>query len=1559
MLTARLARTLLSALLLGPLAQLFTLALIQLNASPLPLCHPGSSSTQEFVDQVNGFTAASSNSPLSDTETETLISQAHQINRDFLQGQFNNESRVRKSLDLAANYQGHQAEALQIIERVYSVDSTAAVLPSLLSHLSGHPITDSESQLIQRLGVEAPQAYLMLASEKVRPYFDSLNQAGIKYTKDRQWDFSEADLSPERLQKDQGLQEAVSYFFSPKIVQELTKTDRRDSISLGGYIVLPPRRAHRNASLAAPVLSQAEYQERVEDELAKLSREIEEFKKVAKKVGSYSNLMRGRVIELFGGERGFNGKTAPEIELESLYSSINAISKRLKDSYGVPQELNSQLIEIKKQLNEYLSSQLDSGLQKLSAAKTAALSAPFIPLTLYLTPLAAGAIGVQGAGASAAAASIRTGQFVLKGKEVYGLAHATASTLAGIPLVFGGGLSTFNAAIDSAHGNGSFTENLQEEIATTGAASLSASAKLSALPLLTATGSLALGATLKGLSAGTAYSWGTTATGLGFMGWGAQQGVVGGIQCVREVQRVNQIAIEQGSEEAVRQASAEVWKNCIAAGFDMADALLAGGILSRAGVSSLRSFYGSGPSKLQVDSSGIQDRMQQSLEVLGDHDLPIDKVNDLLTAVERAHLYGLEQTRGLPESAFGPKGEYPKRVLVAERQILTDAGWTKEQANQILKRRIAGQTSTIVSNQKWQELQGEDLVSALTPEFLEKVDALRAHEILGVRSDADPLTVKSAYRQLMSRFHQDKYHMYDKEFLDRLGRLNAKINNAYAELSADPRPASSRRNTNTRANYNEDLATYTDYFESFNLEGLSLKEIKENLGGADGHRNPSAYREARANFIHSNLDNLLARSKDFKDSLRLYALMGNGNWSLPVPPKKFAKKLRSQVKTPANLHDLYVILADFQGNLLRKDIERLTQDISRLAQETQTSKTQVISKLLEISTLQAGELSMFTNAGRDFRTTLFAELAKYPSRESLDALLNMLTLTDLTVEGHPSWTGVEQVIRQDPSLVSYAINLFGRKNLERHLPRQLDGLRTPFRNPFAGRSQLDQHLASRQRISRAQDQLDEKYDKETVYRASQAVRAHLKNNGLHLRYFSNEFLGLTKRALQSYELLDAETLSRKSSHELQGMLQTVLDVHQYGVDQIRHLEANDFGPEGQYPKRLLVEMRKRLVAAGWTKEQATQILERRIAGVSSLPFDARGPPLQLEPSVTAHRPGSEGPSISLSDAQNQYQNWRSQRQKSHEGLAARISEKINELEPVEGIERAELQALADAFSRADDAEINSGNSRFFEDWPASIQKIPPQHRSNFLKSKLQEAEAAHWQPRMRIETSGLDPPSGNDIRFLTQLRPGMHMSQVQSRFDILTRKAQAPVQGLHEVDAAFVMDGIPSQAIQINSKRGELQFNRLAGQGGHDKVFAVDYRAALRFQGEHSNGPGQRMYALIYPDGFVEKFGADLRSSGSNGKAADNPSAQEFARTHAPQGRIFSIRSEPNTPEGQVHVPLPGADQIWDRVEINGKPTSVFDFINEQALGVIEYDAQGNILSVQFKDSVAGIAAAN
>jgi len=207
---------------------------------------------------------------------------------------------------------------------------------------------------------------------------------------------------------------------------------------------------------------------------------------------------------------------------------------------------------------------------------------------------------------------------------------------------------------------------------------------------------------------------------------------------------------------------------------------------------------------------------------------------------------------------------------------------------------------------------------------------------------------------------------------------------------------------------------------------------------------------------------------------------------------------------------------------------------------------------------------------------------------------------------------------------------------------------------------------------------------------------------------------------------------------------------------------------------------------------------------------------------------------------------------------------------------------------------------------------------------------------------------------------GIHMSEIESKYDVLARKSGAPEKdgelipgAVHEVDLAFLdgMRGIADYRVTLTEEEPVLG----GGDGGGEKVYALGHTGAINFEGALSNRGGERLYGVLFPPGFMDRYGLDLRTKGISGKSAQTPVDQDFAqgymyddkekthRVEIPSTKAFAIRAEDNTPDGQAHIHFSRSN-----MNIHGKKMSQLEFMRLFVIGVVEFNMQGFVINIKY-----------
>ena len=159
-------------------------------------------------------------------------------------------------------------------------------------------------------------------------------------------------------------------------------------------------------------------------------------------------------------------------------------------------------------------------------------------------------------------------------------------------------------------------------------------------------------------------------------------------------------------------------------------------------------------------------------------------------------------------------------------------------------------------------------------------------------------------------------------------------------------------------------------------------------------------------------------------------------------------------------------------------------------------------------------------------------------------------------------------------------------------------------------------------------------------------------------------------------------------------------------------------------------------------------------------------------------------------------------------------------------------------------------------------------------------------------------------------------------YDVFSRKVAPSPEGImNEVDAAFHVRSAPFRRYTTAGNPGRLI---------KEKVFANHPQGAIDFAGRLSDVPGQRLYGVIQPKGFIQS-----RSLITAGKTMG---VGEFTQVRQPH-QFFQQRFESGRWQSHIHSIHPG--------RVSGESAS--DVFNESAIGVIEFDSMGNIIRILWK----------
>lgn len=508
------------------------------------------------------------------------------INNDYFSGSLDADARNQKveSIIRQTNPGGDPAKEGVIkatLAGMNEAESSQYVLSLALGKLSGKTIVDKDYSVLAGLGVprKNADAYLGAIAAKFQPYYQKLVQVGAKFDPQNGWDLSGLKLASDQIQKDPQLNTAFMLFFSPQFAKALADPDRATVLEAGDSYILPPdANGFGGDSQRGQIqgYGKESYGDHVQELLSQFSADTQDFMQASRRASTYWNMMQGRALELFGVERGYQGKTAPEIEKDGAFAGMESAVEGL--SYlGVPGELKSALYDAMEQANQIDSKNLNQGLQKLDLARKAAIAAPFIPLAMAAAPLAGGLIS----------------------PAIATLASTSAGSLALMPMVFSLGGAAMQATIDKAHFGGSWLCNFSERMETAGAGALYTAPFLAAIPSLASLAAGGIGELLplagSTAVATTAYGALNLGTAIGFLGQMDYHGSVELADCYSTLQKAKSEA-QGGNQNLANSLSDTAWNECAQGGVDLAFGLSGAGALAKDGYAALKN-GGANPSE--------------------------------------------------------------------------------------------------------------------------------------------------------------------------------------------------------------------------------------------------------------------------------------------------------------------------------------------------------------------------------------------------------------------------------------------------------------------------------------------------------------------------------------------------------------------------------------------------------------------------------------------------------------------------------------------------------------------------------------------------------------------------------------------------------------------------------------------------------------------------------------------------------------------------------------------------------------------------------------------------
>lgn len=243
------------------------------------------------------------------------------------------------------------------------------------------------------------------------------------------------------------------------------------------------------------------------------------------------------------------------------------------------------------------------------------------------------------------------------------------------------------------------------------------------------------------------------------------------------------------------------------------------------------------------------------------------------------------------------------------------------------------------------------------------------------------------------------------------------------------------------------------------------------------------------------------------------------------------------------------------------------------------------------------------------------------------------------------------------------------------------------------------------------------------------------------------------------------------------------------------------------------------------------------------------------------------------------------------------------------------------------------------DFERKVQEIDRKRTTAKAKAQTErdsseiKVKSRHWHLRRRREKAS--------TRLAHSHKNFKNISQLEEYFDVLARKVfslKPTYNGnavVNEVDSAFAFAGRPRGYISVDKNdQLRVQYRDV------EQVYAVGSQGAKNFLPQNKDldyRSGSRFYALLFPKGFITKYGDELGR-----KNVDLESFSEESMHK--QGKILPIRKEKATSaQGQVHI---GTFDEFQHLNIWGRHMSQGEFIDENSIGVAEFDSGGELLRI-------------
>ena len=489
-----------------------------------------------------------------------LVNAIGELNAAFLRGELSREDRDGKTDEAIREVAGGDVAAVRqamglsavTVEQLYGNHAVVAAFDYAM--LDGEIPKSAMPLVASSVPPELIGPYLAELSATLEPYRDVLLANGGVYRFGEGWDISGLRLNARSLQGNANLVAAIGLILAPQAAADLAKVDRAEAVIASPWVFLPPR---ADGSILA--ISEADWRAQVTESLRRFEVESQDFIVSVRQSNTYWNMMTGRLGEVFTGRR---QATPPEINAAGAYRRLLTLIEGLgAKGSGVSVAMRGKLFDFMHELNNIEAKAIESGLAKAEAAQQAAMSAPFVPLTMYFAPYVA---------------------FVANPAAIPTIRTATASA-ALIPLTFGIGSAILHSSVVSLATGQPLTCGMYEELVQRGSGAVYQAPYMAMLPVAAFVGSEWLvGWKLAAPTAETVKGTINVAIGLKMAWLTARSGITGGAACYEAFKRVHE-AGKSGDQQLVNTRGDEAVSICAQAGIDLGVAAVRTGYLAKDG----------------------------------------------------------------------------------------------------------------------------------------------------------------------------------------------------------------------------------------------------------------------------------------------------------------------------------------------------------------------------------------------------------------------------------------------------------------------------------------------------------------------------------------------------------------------------------------------------------------------------------------------------------------------------------------------------------------------------------------------------------------------------------------------------------------------------------------------------------------------------------------------------------------------------------------------------------------------------------------------------------------